>query len=163
MYSGSPFENSTERIYNNFLFEVAGTGLPERLAAAMKRDIKTRKDIKRMVDGFYDKVRADDLLGPVFDDIAKVNWERHLPMMYDFWDNTIFFSGAYTGNPMHLHQHLHERFALSPAHFDRWTDLFNATVDDLFSGENALLAKQRAASIAAVIQSKILPPPTIAR
>ncbi len=123
----------------------------------MKKDIKTRKDIERLVDCFYEKVRADSLLGPVFDDIAKVNWEKHLPVMYDFWDNTIFFSGAYSGNPMHLHQHLHERFSLNPSHFDRWIELFDAVVDEYFSGEKALLAKQRAASIAAVIRSKILP------
>ena len=59
----------------------------------MKKDIRTRRDIERLVDRFYDKVKADDLLGPVFNDVARVNWEKHLPVMYDFWDNTIFFSG----------------------------------------------------------------------
>jgi len=86
-----------------------------------------------------------------------VNWEKHLRVMYDFWDNTIFFSGTYSGNPMHLHQHLHERFSLNSTHFERWNELFDAVVDELYSGTNALLAKQRAASIAAVIKSKILP------
>ncbi|MBS1749513.1 MAG: group III truncated hemoglobin [Bacteroidetes bacterium] len=123
----------------------------------MKKDIKTRRDIELLVDRFYKNVRADHLLGPVFDDIAKVNWEKHLRVMYDFWDNTIFFSGTYSGNPMHLHQHLHERFSLNSTHFERWNELFDAVVDELYSGTNALLAKQRAASIAAVIKSKILP------
>lgn len=122
----------------------------------MKKDIRTRRDIERLVDRFYDKVKADGLLGPVFNDVARVNWEKHLPVMYDFWDNTIFFSGAYSGNPMLLHQLLHGRFALTEAHFDRWTDLFNATVDESFCGDNASMAKQRAESIAAVIRSKIL-------
>ena len=122
----------------------------------MKKDIRTRRDIERLVDRFYDKVKADDLLGPVFNDVARVNWEKHLPVMYDFWDNTIFFSGTYSGNPMLLHQHLHGRFALTEAHFHRWIDLFNATIDEFFSGDNASMAKQRAESIAVVIRSKIL-------
>jgi hemoglobin len=122
----------------------------------MKKDIRTRRDIERLVNRFYDRVKADGLLGPVFNDVARVNWEKHLPVMHDFWDNTIFFSGAYSGNPMLLHQLLHGRFALTQAHFDRWTDLFNATVDEFFSGDNASMAKQRAESIAAVIRSKIL-------
>ena len=122
----------------------------------MKKDIRTRRDIERLVNRFYDRVKADGLLGPVFNDVARVNWEKHLPVMHDFWDNTIFFSGAYSGNPMLLHQLLHGRFALTQAHFDRWTDLFNATVDEFFFGDNASMAKQRAESIAAVIRSKIL-------
>ena len=57
---------------------------------------------------------------------------------------------------MLLHQHLHGRFALTEAHFHRWIDLFNATIDEFFSGDNASMAKQRAESIAVVIRSKIL-------
>jgi len=90
----------------------------------MKKDIKTRRDIELLVDRFYKNVRADHLLGPVFDDIAKVNWEKHLRVMYDFWDNTIFFSGTYSGNPMHLHQHLHERFSLNSTHFPVFLGFF---------------------------------------
>ena len=124
----------------------------------MKKDIRTRTDIERLVDRFYEKVKADDLLGPVFNDIARVNWERHLPVMYDFWDNTILFSGTYSGNPMLLHQLLHDRFALTEAHFERWIDLFNTTTDELFTGDNASMAKHRAKSIAAVIRSNVLGP-----
>lgn len=54
------------------------------------KDITSEADIKLMVDSFYQKVNEDDLLGPVFNDIAQVNWENHLPRMYSFWESLIF-------------------------------------------------------------------------
>ena len=52
----------------------------------MKKDIVTRGDIEKLVDGFYNKVRKDTMLGFIFVDIAKVNWDTHLPIMYDFFE-----------------------------------------------------------------------------
>jgi hemoglobin len=119
----------------------------------MKQDIITRNDIIRLVNSFYDKVKADAVLGPVF---TKVNWDKHLPVMYDFWDNAIFYSGKYAGNPLKKHQHMHSLSALTPDKFDTWLRLFSTTVDELFEGETANLAKQRANNIATVMQIKIL-------
>jgi hemoglobin len=122
----------------------------------MKRDIESKKDIELLVDTFYSKVQADDLIGYIFTDIAKVNWEKHLPVMYNFFENMLFYTGSYTGNPMELHNHISRLFPLTKAHFARWELLFTQTVDELFTGEKATLAKQRAKSISAVIQIKIL-------
>ena len=72
----------------------------------MKKDIITRKDIELLVTNFYGKIKKDILIGPVFTDIARVNWEKHLPLMCDFWENVLFYSGNYQGNPMDLHKHL---------------------------------------------------------
>lgn len=119
----------------------------------MKTDILGRLELETLVNSFYEKVKADGLLGPLF---AHVNWERHLPVMYAFWENTLFFDGGYTGNPIKSHQALHQRTPLNPVHFQRWQELFAATVDELFSGEKAELAKQRAFSISTVMQIKIL-------
>ncbi|OIR02909.1 group 3 truncated hemoglobin ctb [mine drainage metagenome] len=121
----------------------------------MKKDIENREDIKLIVDRFYDKVKADEVIGFIFNDIAKVNWEKHLPVMYDFWENAIFYSGTYSGNPMNLHNHLHHIRPLSSKHFDQWNKLFNETVDEHFNGEKAKLIKQRALSISTVMQQKI--------
>ncbi len=119
----------------------------------MKTDIVGRKEVEVLVNSFYEKVKADDTIGRFF---AHVNWERHLPVMYDFWENTLFFTGGYSGNPLKSHQELHKRGPLMADHFIRWQELFIATVDELFDGEKAILAKQRALSISTVMQIKIL-------
>lgn len=65
---------------------------------AEKYDIKTKEDVKLMVDSFYDKVNADEILSPIFNDFSKVNWDKHLPKMYDFWSSVLFAEGNYKGN-----------------------------------------------------------------
>lgn len=122
----------------------------------MKNIIESTKDIELLVDTFYSKVREDELIGYIFTDIACVNWDKHLPVMYNFFENMLFYTGSYTGNPMELHKHINRLFPLTEAHFERWILLFTTTVDELFEGEKAALAKERAKSIAAVMQIKIL-------
>ena len=126
----------------------------------MKKDIETRNDIECLVNCFYEKVKADDVIGYIFNHIAHVNWEKHIPIMYDFWENALFYTGSYTGNPMELHKHLHRLMPLTREHFAQWNKLFTATVDELFEGEKAHLAKQRAISISTVMQIKILDEPS---
>ncbi|MEO5593573.1 MAG: group III truncated hemoglobin [Chitinophagaceae bacterium] len=121
----------------------------------MKKDIENRADIELLIKSFYEKVKIDPLIGGIFTDIAKVNWEKHLPVMFDFWENTIFYTGSYTGNPMKSHQKLHNLFPLNKDHFSRWNQLFAATVDELFEGDKAGLAKQRAISISTIMQLKL--------
>lgn len=122
----------------------------------MKKDIRNRNDIILFVDRFYDRVRKDPVIGYIFNDIARVNWEKHLPVMYNFWDNAIFFSGTYTGNPLQLHKHLHHVMPLEEKHFDQWNKLFTETIDELFSGAKAELAKERALSISQIMRRNIL-------
>ncbi|MEN9684608.1 MAG: hypothetical protein RLZZ28_394 [Bacteroidota bacterium] len=122
----------------------------------MKKDITTKEDINLLVHSFYDKVKADSMIGPLFTEIARVNWEKHLPVMSDFWENALFFTGTYQGNPMDLHKHLQKAMKLEQVHFQQWNQLFMATVDEHFSGENALLAKQRALKISSILQAEIL-------
>lgn len=123
-------------------------------------DIRTREDIIHLVDSFYEKVKIDDLIGPMFTTVVKVNWEKHLPVMYDFWENMLFYTGTYAGNPLESHRRLHRLYPLKEEHFNRWILLFTDTVDELFKGEKALLAKQRAFSIATVMKIKILNSPS---
>jgi hemoglobin len=121
----------------------------------MKNDIASRKDIEILVDEFYSKIKKDEQIGFIFTDIAMVNWEKHLPVMYGFFENMLFYTGSYTGNPMELHKHINRLFPLTEAHFRQWNYLFTTTVDELFEGTTANLVKQRAKSIAAVMQIKI--------
>ena len=117
-------------------------------------DITNRQDIILLVDSFYEKIKVDDAIGYIFNDIATVNWEKHLPIMYDFWESVIFFTGGYNGNPMITHRKLNQVVHLTPEHFKKWLELFTSTVDENFSGDKAELAKQRAISIATIMQLK---------
>ena len=122
----------------------------------MKKDIENRSDIELMVNAFYVKVLADKQLGIIFQDVAKINWSRHIPLLYDFWENVILFTGSYEGNPVHLHKHLHDIEPLNKTHFDRWNKIFILTVDQLFEGSKAALAKERAVCISNIIKEKLL-------
>jgi hemoglobin len=121
----------------------------------MKTDITEREHIEILVNAFYDKVKQDEVIGFFFTDVVKVMWEKHLPTMYDFWDGVLFHSNKYTGNPMEKHLHINALSKMSMVHFQRWIQLFTATVDELYQGKNAEVIKQRAISIATVMQIKI--------
>jgi hemoglobin len=121
----------------------------------MKKDILNKKDIEKLVNLFYEKVKKDTIIGHFFNDDIKVNWDKHLQVMYNFWENVVFYTGSYNGNPMQKHFDIHAKFPLSMKDFNQWTTLFNDTVDELFEGENATLIKQRAQSIATIMQIKM--------
>ncbi len=113
-----------------------------------KKDIVTREDIKLLVDNFYDKVKVDVLLGPVF---AKLDWPHHLPIMYKFWSSMLLGDQSYRGNPLEKHLPL----AIKTEHFTRWLYLFKETVDENFRGDTAEQVKMRAESIAGIFQLKM--------
>ena len=120
------------------------------------KDIETRADIEVLVNSFYEKIKKDDTLMFFFEGIRKVDWETHLPVMYDFWENVLFFTGSYNGNPLALHKHIHRQVPLTRENFDKWLRVFDYTVDELFQGSNASLVKRRAANISTIMQIKIL-------
>lgn len=122
----------------------------------MKTDIKNRNDIEKLINTFYGKIKTDAKIGYFFTDVAKVNWEDHLPKMYDFWENIMFSKGNYTGNPMVKHKDLHQKSEMKEAHFQHWNALFNETVDELFTGEKADEIKQRAMNISAMLMYKTI-------
>ncbi|MGZ8558884.1 MAG: group III truncated hemoglobin [Chitinophagaceae bacterium] len=121
------------------------------------KNIEDEADVKLLVDSFYSKILNDPLLQPIFK-MAMSHWDQHLETMYSFWNNILFYDGGYYGNPLKTHKEIHRLQTLSKPHFDRWLQLFNQTLDELFTGEKAALAKQRAYAIATVMQVKILPP-----
>jgi hemoglobin len=112
----------------------------------MKTDISTEADIHTLVHTFYGKVRQDDLLAPVFNAVIK-DWTPHLETMCRFWSTLLLYTKQYKDDPMSKHIPL----PLEKIHFDRWLQLFHATLDELFEGEIAENAKKRAASIARIM------------
>lgn len=121
----------------------------------MKTDIKSRADIEKLVQLFYEKVRADDTIGFIFNEVVQMNWEKHIPVIVDFWETILLDNPVYTKNAMEVHYVLNDKMPLQKAHFDSWVHLFTSTVDDLFEGKIAALAKTRAKSIAAVMLFKM--------
>lgn len=121
----------------------------------VKPDIQGRAEIVQLVDHFYLQVRADETLGFIFDRIAGVDWEAHLPKMYNFWQTVLFRDGGYKGDPLAAHAKLLTKTALGQAQFDHWLMLFEQSVDALFHGENASHIKRCAQDMANVINARI--------
>lgn len=119
------------------------------------KDITTKADLQQLMEVFYSKALIDEEIGYLFTEVAQLNIEKHLPLIVDFWQNNLLESTGYKRNVLQLHLDLHAQSALKPAHFERWLYLFEQTVDELFVGATAQKAKNRAASIATVMQTKI--------
>lgn len=122
----------------------------------MKKDISNRSDIEQLINEFYERVKKSEQISNFFITDRKVDWSHHLPIMYDFWENILFYTGQYSGNPMAVHKDLHRDAPLSKEDFAEWLRIFKQTVDELFEGNNAELIKQRAQSIAQVMEMKIV-------
>jgi hemoglobin len=108
-------------------------------------------DVKKLVDGFYTKVRGDELLGPVFNARIEDRWAQHLEKMYSFWQTTLLGEHTYSGRPFPPHATL----PVGHQHFVRWIALFTETVDELFTGAKADEAKWRASKIAEMFELKV--------
>ena len=116
-----------------------------------KEDILTLEDVKLLVDTFYDKVRDDELLAPIFNERIKDKWPEHLEKMYRFWQTVLLKDHTYFGSPFVPHANL----PVDHIHFERWMGLFEPTVDELFTGEKAKEAKWRAGKMAEMFETKI--------
>lgn len=121
----------------------------------MRTDITDRADITGVVTEFYTRVYADDLLGPIFVDVARLDLPAHLPIMCDFWETVLLRSGAYRRNALQTHLDLNRLVRLEKPHFDRWLQLWHATVDDRHAGPVAELAKTQAGRIAGSIGRRL--------
>ena len=117
-------------------------------------DIRNREDIILIVNTFYQNLQEEPELNRLFNDVVQIDWEFHLPKMYDFWETILFHKAVYKGNPMKVHVDLNQKSKLEKEHFNNWLHIFRTTVDSLFKGEVADLAKTRALSVATSIQLK---------
>lgn len=122
------------------------------------KDVESRKDVELLVTEFYKRVLKDEEIAFFFTDVVAVDWEKHMPIMFDFWESIIFENALYKGNAMLAHVNLNQKTKLEKHHFEKWLALFTATVDAHFAGQKAELAKTRALSIATVIQMKTYSP-----
>jgi len=119
--------------------------------AEEKDDILSLDDIKLLVNTFYDKVREDTLIGPIFNERIKDSWPQHLAKMYTFWQTVLLGDHTYYGSPFPPHAQL----PVDHRHFQKWLSLFSATLNELFSGEKAKEALWRADKMAEMFEYKI--------
>jgi hemoglobin len=119
-------------------------------------DISNRRDIVDLLENFYRKAFADPLIGHFFTEVVPLNLETHIPQIADFWESVIFGARGYRKNVMEIHQHINALSAIKKEHLDRWVVLFSQTVDQSFEGPNATLIKQRARSVATMMEIKIV-------
>ena len=110
----------------------------------------TETMVQSVVHAFYARIRADALLGPIFDGVIRGNWNTHLARMCDFWSSVLLMTGRYDGRPMpaHIRIDLGNGMGLTPAHFARWLDLFRITVRERCPPPAAALFEERARKIA---------------
>lgn len=121
----------------------------------MKIELQNRAHVELLVNTFYERVREHKILGPIFNEQAKVDWDHHLPKMVNFWSSILLGESSYDGNPMTRHIQLSKSIPFGENEFAAWINLFQKTVDDLFTGEKAEEAKTRAANIARIMLHKI--------
>ena len=123
--------------------------------AALAEDIRANTGIDEamistLVRTFYTRGRADDLLGPIFEERI-ADWETHFKLLTDFWHGVTLLSGRYSGQPMRAHV----RLPVEARHFSRWLELFEATAKEVCTEEAAQLFIERAHRIAQSLQMGI--------
>ena len=113
-----------------------------------KTDILSPSDVTKLIKTFYDKL----LTSSINHHFVNLNLEEHLPRIDSFWNATLFPDHTYAQNLVEKHMHL----PLKKEEFAVWLSFFHATVDELFAGTNADITKNRASSIAYIMQKKLL-------
>jgi hemoglobin len=119
------------------------------------RDIENRADCEVLVRRFYAQALTDALIGYIFTDVAKLDLESHIPTIASFWESVLLGARSYPGGAFAPHAALHARTGLQSGHFARWLVLWNASVDELFRGPRAELAKAHAARVADAFQRRL--------
>ncbi len=118
-------------------------------------DIENRADIEKLIVSFYEKVKLDTTIGFIFNEVVAMDWPHHIPVIVDFWETILLDNPVYKKNAMEVHYDLNKKVSLKKEHFTSWLYLFTSTVDELYEGEIAMLAKTRAKSIADVMLFKM--------
>jgi hemoglobin len=115
------------------------------------KEIENIDDIRLFVNEFYDKVKSDLFIGPIFMETIPEDWQPHLEKMYAFWNAALFGVPGFRGNPFAKHAPL----KIGPEHFNRWLELFFSTIDENFEGHVAADAKNRAELMAYMFLSRL--------
>lgn len=124
-------------------------------SAAAPVDLSTPGQVHDLVTAFYREIVFDELLEPIFGEVAEVDWAEHIPRLIDYWCWILFGGRPYPGAVMRTHRHLHELRAIEPAHCDRWFRLWVESVDGRWSGPFAEHAKHHAEVLMAGMAKRV--------
>jgi hemoglobin len=119
-------------------------------------DLDSPEEIAEMVRRFYADVAQDDLLGPLFNDVAQVDWSEHLPKLTAFWCRALLGHAGYAGNPFQAHAEVHRQRPFTVAHFERWLSLFHETLEQGWAGPCADRAAELADNVARVHRQQLI-------
>ena len=109
-----------------------------------RRDIESRADCERLVRAFYGRALEDPIIGFIFVDVAKLDLEAHVPRITSFWETILLGARSYGGGAFRPHAELHAKVGCARGTSTQWLHLWSGTVDELFAGERAELAKAHA-------------------
>src|ERR1700753_3457205 len=123
--------------------------------AAPLPDITTREDCERLVRAFYGRALTDPVIGFIFVDVAQLDLEEHVPRIASFWETILLGAQSYAGGAFRPHALLNMKVRLRGGHFERWLWLWHTTVDELFSGPRAELAKAHADRVAKAFHARL--------
>jgi hemoglobin len=118
-------------------------------------DIENRSDCERLVRAFYGRALTDPVIGFIFVDVAKLDLEAHVPQIASFWETILLGAQSYRGGAFAPHAVLHAKVGLRAGHFERWLWLWRQTVDELFAGDRAELAKSHAQRVAQAFHARL--------
>ncbi len=118
-------------------------------------DVETRADCERLVRAFYGRALEDPVIGWLFTDVARIDLEAHVPQITSFWETILLGVRSYDGSPFPPHAEIHAKAGLRAGHFGRWLALWTTTVDELFAGERAELAKAHAVRVAQAFHRRL--------
>lgn len=121
----------------------------------MNKDIETREELEDFLWAFYKKAFADDLIGRFFTEVVPLDLNTHVPVIADFWESVAFNKPSYRKNVMEVHKHIHHLSQIKKEHLDRWVKVFTETLNENFEGSKTELMKQRARSIATLMDIKL--------
>jgi len=118
-------------------------------------DLSTPGQVHDLVTIFYREIVFDELLEPVFSDVAEVDWAEHIPNLIDYWCWILFGTHPYPGAVTRTHRHLHGLRPIEPAHCDRWFALWVQCIDERWAGPYADHAKRHARTLMAGMAKRI--------
>lgn len=114
----------------------------------VKPDLDSPENIRQFIDRFYAKVLNDELLAPIFLDVAQIDLDVHIPIICSYWEKLLLGDKRYNRHTMNIHREVHKKHPLTEKEFERWLGYFKETARTYNEGPKTDRAVQLATSIA---------------
>lgn len=125
------------------------------MSSDVSTDLGSRADVHDLIVAFYREIVFDEVLAPVFVEVAEVDWAVHIPKLVDYWCRVLLNQPGYDGFILGPHREVHDREPFRPEHFERWLALWEESIDGRWAGPTAERAKSHARRMADVLARKL--------